>query len=37
VLEEFKRWLDKKAPLTLSGGLFGKAIGYCTLNHSGRS
>ena len=28
VLEEFKRWLDKKAPLTPPGGLLGKAIGY---------
>ena len=28
MLEEFKRWLDKKAPLTPAGGLLGKAIGY---------
>jgi transposase len=28
VLEEFKSWLDKKAPLTPAGGLLGKAIGY---------
>jgi transposase len=28
VLEEFKRWLHEKAPLTPPGGLLGKAIGY---------
>jgi transposase len=31
VLEEFKHWLEEKAPLTPPGGLLGKAIGY-TLN-----
>ena len=28
VLDEFKSWLDEKAPLTPPGGLLGKAIGY---------
>ena len=28
VLDEFKCWLDEKAPLTPPGGLLGKAIGY---------
>ena len=31
VLDEFKDWLDEKAPLTPPGGLLGKAISY-TLN-----
>jgi len=28
VLDEFKRWLDEKSPLTPPGGLLGKAIAY---------
>jgi transposase len=35
ILEEFKKWLDEKAPLTPPGGLLGKAIGY-TLNQWSR-
>jgi transposase len=35
LLDEFKRWLDEKAPLTPPGGLLGKAIGY-TLNQWSR-
>ena len=35
VLEEFKSWLEQKAPLTPPGGLLGKAIGY-TLNQWSR-
>ena len=35
VLEEFKHWLEEKAPLTPPGGLLGKAIGY-TLNQWSR-
>jgi transposase len=35
VLEEFKHWLQEKAPLTPPGGLLGKAIGY-TLNQWSR-
>ena len=35
ILEEFKNWLDEKAPLTPPGGLLGKAIGY-TLNQWSR-
>jgi transposase len=35
VLEEFKRWLHEKAPLTPPGGLLGKAIAY-TLNQWSR-
>jgi len=35
VLEEFKHWLDEKAPRTPPGGLLGKAIAY-TLNQWSR-
>jgi transposase len=35
VLDEFKRWLEEKAPLTPPGGLLGKAISY-TLNQWSR-
>jgi transposase len=35
VLDEFKRWLDEKTPLTPPGGLLGKAISY-TLNQWSR-
>jgi transposase len=34
-LEEFKHWLEEKAPLTPPGGLLGKAIGY-TMNQWSR-
>jgi len=35
LLEEFKHWLEEKAPLTPPGGLLGKAIAY-TLNQWSR-